>query len=421
MTSRTTRSLVCRANNFLACEKSTMPLVHTLKDSPSACTSDLGLHMINECLWAWFGDTNELFTCLQNFSSRSWSVSSRFGLLLDGSTWSCPGFLNSFALLGSLSSAFSTMECSSIPFIVLPSDDGSDELAMKEGAKQVSDALQTSGFLLVKSHQLPLELQQRAIQVTETILNDRKNKSTIDHPSDPKKYMMLESIGDIAKVNADDEQRGVLKSFWDALEQVKRQVLNCVSMGLGLPTEYFMDFHRTDNSCLRLLHYPGSQVTTIPSVALDDADKARTIRCKPHSDYGSVTLLSTDGVGGLQALIDNKWTDVPNVEGTLVVNIGSMLSDWTNGKLLATLHRVVSTNASCKPRTSIAFFADPDEDVSASLQKKKQTPEAGRGKSDMTVAEYIKFRSGGVDQNRSGLAFTSAEAERAKAGDSDSK
>jgi hypothetical protein len=33
------------------------------------------------------------------------------------------------------------------------------------------------------------------------------------------------------------------------------------------------------------------------------------------------------------------------------------------------------------------------------------------------VAEYIKWRSGGVDHKRNGLALTSAEAKRAKKGD----
>jgi isopenicillin N synthase-like dioxygenase len=343
-----------------------------------------------------------------------------YSLLLNQTMQLSPAFFPFFSIivvvLGSLCSAFTTME-DSIPLINLPSGVTDDSAAMKEGAKRVAEALQTSGFLLVKSDLLPLELQRKAIQVAENILNDGGNQSTIDHPTDPKKYIMLESFEEIAKLNAHDEQQNVLKSYWDALEQVKHQVLNCISMGLGLPTEYFMDFHRNNNSCLRLLHYPASQESTNKSSSIDDDDKTPTIRCKPHSDYGSVTLLSTDGVGGLQALIQDKWADVPYVEGALVVNIGSLLSDWTNGKLLATLHRVVSVNDSCQPRTSVAFFADPDENVSASLQGKKPTSEAGRNESDMTVAEYIKWRSGGVDHKRNGLALTSAEAKRAKKGD----
>eukprot|EP00980_Cylindrotheca_fusiformis_P029777 scaffold23834_cov132-Cylindrotheca_fusiformis.AAC.9 len=303
-----------------------------------------------------------------------------------------------------------------IPLVVLPSN-VNDEGSLKEGARRVSEALQTSGFLLVKSDLFPLELQRRAIHVAGVILNELKSKSTIEHPTDPKKYIMIESLEDLGTLNADDEQLGVLQNYWEVLEQVKHQVLNCISLGLGLPAEYFMSFHNNHNSCLRLLHYPGLKDAADPTSSTDDDGKTLTIRCKAHSDYGSVTLLSTDGVGGLQALIDDRWTDVPHVEGALVVNIGSLLSDWTKGKLLATLHRVVSTNNSCVPRTSIAFFADPDKDISTTLEDNKETLEMGKLDGDLTVAEYIQWRSGGVDRNRNGLAFTNAEEKRAEKGD----
>jgi isopenicillin N synthase-like dioxygenase len=100
------------------------------------------------------------------------------------------------------------------------------------------------------------------------------------------------------------------------------------------------------------------------------------------------------------------------VEGALVVNIGSLLSDWTNGKLLATLHRVVSLGES-KPRTSLAFFADPDQEVSTSL-KSKETSQDDSSKQGMSIAEYIQLRSGGSGRQRSGLAFTVGDEKRAK-------
>ncbi|KAL3937937.1 MAG: hypothetical protein SGBAC_007059 [Bacillariaceae sp.] len=269
---------------------------------------------------------------------------------------------------------------------------------MSQAARQVSEALETSGFLLVQSHHLTKDLQQKALSATEAILNDKDNSETILHPADPKKYIMVESADSIASLKAKGGQQEIFKDYWSSMEKVKHQVLQCISLGLGLPIEYFSKCHSKSNSCLRLLHYP------IPDSS--EENEPLQIRCKAHSDYGSVTLLTTDGVGGLQALIDGDWIDVPYVEGTVVVNIGSLLSDWTHGKLLSTLHRVVSKSTSSEPRTSIAFFADPDSDISASLGK-STTDSAG-----MTVEEYIKYRAGGDSSDRVGIAFTSDETIR---------
>lgn len=137
------------------------------------------------------------------------------------------------------------------------------------------------------------------------------------------------------------------------------------------------------------------------------------IRCKAHSDYGSLTLLLTDGVPGLQAFVNGQWIPVPHREGALVVNIGSLLSEWTNGVLLATLHRVVLLDndaSSGTTRTSLAFFADPDPNISTTLK------ETGQGSRDtaasMSVSEYIQYRSGGTSSVRQGVQFTTQEQGR---------
>ncbi|CAJ1896484.1 unnamed protein product [Cylindrotheca closterium] len=294
-----------------------------------------------------------------------------------------------------------------IPLVNLPSDNDSSSEMMRQAARQVSEALETSGFLLVQSHYLSKDLQQDALVATKEILNDKDNSETILHPVDPKKYIMIQSADSIETLKAKDDQQKILKEYWDVMEKVKHQVLHCISLGLGLPPGYFSECHSKSNSCLRLLHYPPVPEESSSSL-LDENISSPKIRCKAHSDYGSVTLLTSDGVGGLQAMIDGVWTDVPYVEGTIVVNIGSLLSDWTKGKLLSTLHRVVSNDKSSEPRTSIAFFADPDGDISASLGN-NSSERAG-----MTVKEYIQYRAGGDNRGRVGVAFTSDETNRAE-------
>ena len=172
---------------------------------------------------------------------------------------------------------------------------------------------------------------------------------------------------------------------------------------MELPSDYFIDLHRQNNSALRLLHYPRKTVNDKLASEETKSNQSETengecdackIRCRPHSDYGSITLLLTDGVPGLQALIDEEWVSIPHVKGALVVNIGSLLSDWTNGKLLATLHRVVAQNES-KPQTSLAFFADPNRDNSTRLKNTESTQSSSGDQSiPLSVSEYIQWQSG---------------------------
>lgn len=59
-----------------------------------------------------------------------------------------------------------------------------------------------------------------------------------------------------------------------------------------------------------------------------------------------LTLLYVEpGKGGLQVEHDGDWIDAPPIDGALVVNIGELLEVATGGYLKATVHRVVSPEA----------------------------------------------------------------------------
>lgn len=122
----------------------------------------------------------------------------------------------------------------------------------------------------------------------------------------------------------------------------------------------------TGNS-LRLLYYPAAVSSYQPD---------KDIRAGAHSDYGSVTLLfQRPGQPGLEILTpENKWAPVPVYPDgktdypfpPILVNIGDMLSYWTDGLLKSTVHRVVfpseeKSRQNDKPRDrySIAFFCQP--------------------------------------------------------------
>lgn len=301
--------------------------------------------------------------------------------------------------------------------------------AQKETGKRVVKALQTSGFLMIESDIMPPELQQSALQDATNWLTTTEKPVKVDsdteldplsmvtvHPTDPKSYVMLEAKHidptQTTTTHLEPYLSSALRQYWQACEALKKCVLRAIAVGLELehPEDLAQWHTQGQHSAMRLLRYP----PTLPNTGN---------RCKAHSDYGSVTLLSTDGVSGLEIFLNGTWWPVPHKRGTVVVNIGSLLSEWTTmtsvtnpqqqkssiSPLLATLHRVagpaseqsgsdpkVLQAAMSQGRTSIAFFADPDND----------TPLSQKGTS---IEDYIQYRSGGAGKNRSGIAFTESE------------
>ena len=98
-----------------------------------------------------------------------------------------------------------------------------------------------------------------------------------------------------------------------------------------------------------------------PAVWVEVNGSRRYLVGAPHTDSGFVTLLAQDGVAGLQARSrDGRWVDVPPLEGTLVVNFGQVLEQWSAGRIRATEHRVLGSG---RERLSIPFFYEARADA----------------------------------------------------------
>ena len=350
----------------------------------------------------------------------------------------------------------------------------------------VVQALQRSGFLLVQSDLMPRELQQRALQdATRWLTAPKESNNNPDnlvtvHPTDPKVYVMLDANHISSTPNG---LTPVLIQYYKACDVVKACVLRAIAVGLQWehPEDLAAWHWSGQNSAMRLLYYPPISSTTTSTTDTDtnqnsnpksdENTTAPVIRCKAHSDYGTVTLLSTDGVSGLEIFLEGTWWPVPHIPGAVVVNIGSLLSEWTSAsattttskeeggqtdmttstkkkktmkKLLATLHRVAG--GTTKPTTTTSSH-DPGQgggsssssagasDNTSSSDSARQTElqeamSQGRASiaffadpdndtpltqhKGMTMQDYIEWRSGGSSSARSGVAFTEEENELLK-------
>jgi isopenicillin N synthase-like dioxygenase len=160
--------------------------------------------------------------------------------------------------------------------------------------------------------------------------------------------------------------REFVASYYRAMEHVAETLMRSLSRGLGLPADYFDDAFRCGLSTLRLIRYPSRNAADLaavadPAVWVEPHANGRHIVGAAHTDSGFVTLLAQDGVPGLQARsLDGRWIDVPPLEGTVVVNFGQVLEQWSAGRIRATEHRVLGSGVE---RNSIPFFYEARADA----------------------------------------------------------
>ncbi|GAA3029902.1 isopenicillin N synthase family oxygenase [Kitasatospora albolonga] len=138
----------------------------------------------------------------------------------------------------------------------------------------------------------------------------------------------------------------------DRLGAVAAKLLHELLASIGArPDFYDYAFAGHPHLRLKLVRYPGT--------APDGAGQG----VGAHKDYGFITLLLQDTVGGLEVLLpDDTFLAVPPVPGAFVVNLGELLEVATDGYLKATRHRVVSPPGA-RERFSVPFFYNPRLDA----------------------------------------------------------
>ena len=141
--------------------------------------------------------------------------------------------------------------------------------------------------------------------------------------------------------------------YMAALTDLGHALMRGVALSLGLEQGYFRERYMADPLTLfRIFHYP-------PVTPKPEADEQWGVG--EHTDYGVLTILKQDDVGGLQVKTRSRWIDAPPVPNSFVCNIGDMLDRLTRGVYRSTPHRV--RNVSGRSRLSFPFFFDPAFDA----------------------------------------------------------
>ena len=145
--------------------------------------------------------------------------------------------------------------------------------------------------------------------------------------------------------------REAILQYMDAVTQVGHRVMEGIALSLGLPANYFSERYTADPLVLfRIFNYPSMDVPAGTDAPWGVGE---------HTDYGLLTILYQDWIGGLAVHTPQGWVDAPPLPGTFVCNIGDMLDRMTGGLYKSTPHRV-KRNTSGTDRLSFPLFFDPN-------------------------------------------------------------
>jgi isopenicillin N synthase-like dioxygenase len=154
--------------------------------------------------------------------------------------------------------------------------------------------------------------------------------------------------------------RADLHNYFEEAVRVGTKLLSDVAMllpdnvraGLSEPLPRMVQGSHT--SMLRVTHYPPVQADT------------GVMRAAPHEDINLLTLLpAADGPGLELRLQTGEWLEVPEYPEQLIVNVGDMLQEATEGYLPSATHRVVTPAAQegRQSRMSLPLFLHPRPEV----------------------------------------------------------
>jgi isopenicillin N synthase-like dioxygenase len=235
-------------------------------------------------------------------------------------------------------------------------------------ARDFGSAMEQAGFATVTQHGVPEELVQStyaAVRAFFALSEQEKRRHTAPEQAKGRGYlpMKIESVAatldgrtppDLCEAlvfaSLQRERKGAgLPNFWpeqpaalaglvnayfDAMLALSRDLMHLSALALDLPQDWFDAMYEEPSLTLRFVNYPDQE----------DPPEAGQLRYGAHHDYGGLTLLRQDQApGGLQVCdLARAWHDVPPHPDSFVINVGDLMSRWTNGRWRSTLHRVIN-------------------------------------------------------------------------------
>jgi isopenicillin N synthase-like dioxygenase len=252
-------------------------------------------------------------------------------------------------------------------------------------AATVDDACREVGFLRVTGHGVRPSLVDRMLAVTTEFFDlpeEEKRRCAPSRPDVDRGYGAPSDQHEALTVGVDrwpahdpyyeyplfapnvwPDHPAVLRDVWieyfDAMQELTDWLMDIFTLALGRPEGFLTarcarapDVMRANNFERR----PGAPPSS-----------PGQMRLGAHADNGACTVVLADPVPGLQITgPDGTWHDVVPEAGTLLVNVGDRLAEWTNHRWRSTVHRVVPPPCDLDGparRRSVAFVRELDHDA----------------------------------------------------------
>ncbi|KAH7085223.1 hypothetical protein BKA63DRAFT_499216 [Paraphoma chrysanthemicola] len=242
-------------------------------------------------------------------------------------------------------------------------------------AKEVDQAFQNVGFVYLKNHGVPLDMVDECFSWSKKFFAlPPETKSLAPHPPggahhrgysapgvekvsqntydanelsklreipDFKESFESGNVHDTAQPNIwlpDDVLpgfRAFMEEYFVVCSHLVHRILTCLSIALDVPEPGLSSTHTQSLFQLRLLHYP--------AIAAAELQTNKRSRINAHSDFGTLTLLFQDGVGGLEVedpRVPGQFRHAEPRGGTVLVNVGDLMARWSNDRWKSTVHRV---------------------------------------------------------------------------------
>lgn len=272
-----------------------------------------------------------------------------------------------------------------------------NDTAQQEIADHIHRACRDWGFFYVEKHGVPVKLQEELLELSRTFFAQPEDvkmhiamskggrawrgyfpvgneltsgkpdgKEGIyfgteildEHHPKVRDQIPLHGRNQFARVGDEEHKfRDVILSYMSAIENLGRLIMTGVARSLGLEKDFFNKNYLRDEptSLFRIFNYPASYCQQQGNENLWGVGE--------HTDYGMLTILLQDDIGGLQVKTSQgEWIQAPPIPNTFVCNIGDMLERMTGGYYRSTPHRVRNVSTS-HDRLSFPFFLDPNWDV----------------------------------------------------------
>ncbi|KAJ3852114.1 Clavaminate synthase-like protein [Lentinula lateritia] len=287
-----------------------------------------------------------------------------------------------------------------------------------EGRKALADevvqAMNTQGFFYLVNHGYAVEQTRRIFSIASSTFDDVDNEEkkmymgkspAVYEGYKPRQTWQIEQgvTDQIEHYNINHDVRnrvhpGALRPHLDEIEKFSRHnhthilftILRLMAMGMQLPEDTFVDMHRFEapgESSVRFMkYYPRSP---------EEELQTKNVWLKGHTDIGSITILWSQPISGLQILSpDGVWRYIKHIENALVVNSGDVMQLLSGNFYKPTIHRVIQPpkDQEHMERLGVFYFAMAADDVKLASVRAGAASESEKAHAP-TMSDWRKERT----------------------------